>query len=141
MKGVRKSMREASLCLLVIFSLMSMVVSSGCKDEVVSDSSDIVFPTNNVSYSQHVQPLFNQTCALSACHDNGQHSSDLCLTSYNNTVFRTPGVVVPGQPQVSTIVFRIEGTTGQQMPLNRAPLNQNQINGIRTWIAEGAKDN
>ena len=103
--------------------------------------SNIVFPTRDVSYAQHVKPLFNQTCALAACHDNGSHSSALCLTSYNNAVFRTPGVIVPGQPEVSTLVYRIEGTSGLREPRNSSPLNQNQINGIRTWIAEGAKDN
>ena len=128
--------------LILILVLLTIFLFSGCKDDVpVDTSSDIVFPPSNVSYLQHVQPLFNQTCALSACHDNGTHSSALCLTTYNNTVFRTPGVVIAGQPEVSTLVFRIEVTSGQQMPLNRPPLNQNQINGIRTWIAEGAKDN
>jgi hypothetical protein len=94
-----------------------------------------------VSFVSHVQPLFNQTCALSGCHDAGVHPSELCLTDYFNVVFRTPGVIVPGQPELSTLVFRIEGSTGPRMPLNSPPLNQNQIDGIRTWIAEGAQDN
>jgi hypothetical protein len=124
------------------FLLASLLGGSACKDEgPVESPSDVVFPPNNVSYKQHVQPLFNQTCALAGCHDNGSHPSDLCLTDYHNTVFRTPGVVTPGQPELSTIIQRIEGTAGQPMPLNRSPLNQNQINGIRTWIVEGAKDN
>jgi hypothetical protein len=125
------------------FSALALNLA-GCKDETSPTSgspSDIVFPPDNVSYSQHVQPLFNQTCALAGCHDDGTHPSELCLTSYFNTVFRTANVVTPGQPELSTLVFRIEGTSGQQMPLNRPPLNQNQINGIRTWIVEGAPDN
>ena len=128
--------------LLLIFSFLSIIISSGCKDEIADPSSDIVFPASNVSYSQHVQPLFNQSCALAGCHDAGVHQSPLVLTDYFHTVFGTPGVVVAGKPENSLLVTRIEGTTlGPQMPLNRAPLNQNQINGIRTWIAEGAKDN
>jgi hypothetical protein len=52
-----------------------------------------------------------------------------------------PGVVVAGQPAQSTLVWRIEGSVGQRMPLGMNPLNQNQIAGIRKWILEGARNN
>jgi hypothetical protein len=39
------------------------------------------------------------------------------------------------------LVLRIQGSVGARMPPGQYPLNQNQIDGIRTWIAEGAKDN
>jgi hypothetical protein len=124
--------------------LMLIFLVAGCKDETPLEGgspSTVVFPSQEVSYAQHVQPLFNQACALAGCHDNGTHQSELRLTTYFNTVFATQGVVIPGQPESSTLIFRIEGTAGQPMPLNSPPLNQNQINGIRTWIVEGAMDN
>ena len=120
------------------------MVLIGCKDDSPGDMgspSNIVFPPDSVSYLQHVQPLFDQTCALSGCHDAGAHDSPLKLTNWGETVIQLPGVVVPGNPGSSTLVFRIQGTSGQRMPLNRNPLNENQINGIRVWIAEGAQNN
>jgi len=87
-----------------------------------------------------VQPLFNQTCAISGCHDDSQ-SLQVRLTSYGNVYFAQPQIVVEGTPESSVLVLRIEGRLGQRMPLNRNPLNQNQINGIRAWIAEGARNN
>ncbi len=117
---------------------------AACKDKnpLTGDSpSNVVFPATNVSYSEQVQILFNQTCALSGCHDDGQHESPLKLTSYSNTVLSIPGVVVPGKPDESTLVLRIEGAVGTRMPPYGNPLNDNQVNGIRTWIAEGAKNN
>ncbi len=116
----------------------------GCKDEnpVDGDSpSNIVFPVANVSFTQHVQPLFNQTCALTGCHADGQQQSGLRLTSYDNLMFGGQLVIVRGQPDQSTLVMRIEGRVGSQMPLNRRALNQNQITGIRAWIGEGALNN
>ncbi len=117
---------------------------SACKDQSanpdVGSPSDIVFPPSNVSYSRHVQPLFNQACALSGCHDDGQ-SQTVRLTSYGNVYFANPQVLVAGQPDQSLLVLRIEGVLGTRMPLNLNPLNQNQITGIRTWIAEGAHNN
>ena len=50
-------------------------------------------------------------------------------------------VIVRNQPDQSTLVMRIEGRIGERMPLNRRALNQNQINGIRAWIGEGALNN
>ena len=98
------------------------------------------FPTGNVSYQTHVQPLFNQTCALAGCHDDGQNDR-VRLTSHGNVFFANPAVLVEGVPDQSLLVLRIEGRMGQRMPVNRNPLNQNQINGIRTWVAEGARNN
>ena len=123
--------------------VMAIVLS--CKDDNPTGDggspSNVVFPNSNVSYNQHVQPLFNQACALSGCHDDGPHTSPLRLTSYGNAVLSIPGVVVAGNPDASTLVLRIQGSVGQRMPPNTNPLNQNQINGIRTWIAEGARQN
>ncbi|HEX7573748.1 MAG TPA: hypothetical protein VF514_11685, partial [Bacteroidota bacterium] len=56
-------------------------------------------------------------------------------------VLTLAGVVVSGKPDASTLVLRIQGSVGARMPPGSYPLNQNQINGIRTWIAEGAKNN
>jgi hypothetical protein len=93
-----------------------------------------------VSYSQHVQPLFNQTCALSGCHNDASRAGNLTLTSYHNLTIR-PNIVVPGDPNSSLLYLRITGQIGQQMPLNRSPLNSNQQQGIRIWIEEGAENN
>lgn len=125
--------------------LVSLLLAGGCKDEnnpLDGDSpSNIVFPASNVSYGQHVQPLFNQACALSGCHGDGPQQSSLSLTSYDKLMYGGTLVVVRGQPEQSMLVMRIEGRVGAQMPSPQRPLNQNQITGIRAWIGEGAKNN
>ncbi len=124
---------------------LALAIVSGCKDQnnpLVGDSpSNVVFPVRDVSYSAHVQPLFNQACALSGCHDDGAPPGSLKLTSYDHLMFDLLGIVVRGKPEESMLVLRIEGSVGQRMPLVGNPLNQNQINGIRTWITEGANNN
>jgi hypothetical protein len=102
-----------------------------CSDSSGPTGSNIVFPPNNVSFGAHVQPLFN---------DN-QPAAGLRLTSYDNLVFNPLQVVIQGKPDESILVLRIEGRLGSRMPLNRPALTQNQINGVRTWIAEGALNN
>ncbi len=120
-------------------SLLSFIAGCG-KDNTLADLESIVFPATNVSYGQHVQPLFNLTCAVSGCHDDATKQSNLSLTSYVNATAR-PGIIVLGNPDASVLVQRIEGTIQPRMPFNRAPLNDNQIKGIRQWIKEGAKNN
>jgi hypothetical protein len=117
----------------------------GCKGTAPTgpggSPSTIIFPVNGVLYGAQVQPLFNQACNAVGCHDNGQHQSQLILTSYDDAVLALPGVVVKGKPDASTLVLRIQGSVGARMPPGNYPLNQNQINGIRTWIVEGALNN
>ena len=114
------------------------------EDTVVGDDgspSNVVFPNDSISYSAHVQPLFNQACALPGCHDQGSPPQRVRLTSYGETVILVPGIVVPGQPDQSELVLRIEGRLGERMPIGKNPLNQNQIQGIRKWILGGARNN
>ena len=132
--------RLAACCLCA-----SIIALTGCKDQnnpLIGDSpSDVIFPVRDVSYAAHVQRLFSQTCALSGCHDDAVPAGSLKLTSYDHLMFDLLGTVVRGKPEESILVLRIEGRVGQRMPLNLNPLNQNQINGIRTWITEGANNN
>ncbi len=118
----------------------------GCKDEnpvgEEGSPSNVIFPVSGVSYQYHVQPLFNQACNFSGCHGSDAPPNLVKLTSWGEmmTSGGGAGVVVPREPESSTLVLRIEGR-GSRMPPSGLPLNQNQINGIRAWIVEGAKNN
>jgi hypothetical protein len=140
-------MKLSSTLVVAACLLTGLLAQTGCKDKntlVPGESpSTVLFPERNVSYEVHVQTLFNQACAFSSCHNDASHAGGLSLTSYYNTVFVDPGVVVMKDPQNSILVMKIEGRgpSGDRMPPGQNPLNQNQINGIRTWIAEGAQNN
>ncbi len=128
--------------------ILTICFALSCKDDqdcIGPDCSpsDVIFPIDSVKYSLHVQPLFNQTCGLVGCHSQQETGDRLKLDTYENLRYGVRGlpVVVPGSPGTSELVLRIEGRSSQRMPLGRNPLNQNQINGIRTWIAEGARRN
>jgi hypothetical protein len=66
----------------------------------------------------------------------------LSLESYQEALSSKPGVIIPGDTTNSPLLCRVEGTRcGRRMPLDRTPLNLNQINGLRVWILEGAQNN
>lgn len=122
----------------VLASLL-LVGAGACKDSTTTPGDEIVFPEKNVSYMQSVQPYFDMRCAVSGCHDDGTRAGNLSLTSYVNTTAR-PGIVVPFNATASLLMQKIDGRLPH--PAN-VPIiiNQNQLDGIETWINEGAKNN
>jgi hypothetical protein len=126
--------------LFILF--LSIVLAFSCKkgEEITSFEEELVLPERNLSYSRHIQPLFDRKCAISGCHDDRTKASNLSLTSYENATAR-PGIIIPKDPENSVLVMRIEGRLQPRMPLGMAPLTQNQINGIKQWIREGALNN
>jgi hypothetical protein len=128
-------------CLLAVAFLLFV---SSCKDQIADPNvNPIVFPDANVSYSKHVVPLFQQRCALSGCHagSSAQAGLDLFAPSYSSLLNHQPRLVTSGASNNSLLVQRIDGRLAPQMPYMSQPLNANQINGIKKWIDEGAKNN
>lgn len=125
--------------LLIIFSLM---IIYSCDDTITQDDLDNrIIPETNVSYSQHIQPIFDAKCNSSGCHNDIDLAGGLSLTSYSNTTADYL-IVAPGLPDNSKLVWSIEGRgTNPMPPVGRWPLTKAQITAIRTWIKEGAKNN
>ncbi|MEG8947181.1 c-type cytochrome domain-containing protein [Rosettibacter firmus] len=125
--------------LIITFSLLLIY---SCDDTITQEDLDNkIIPSSNVSYSQHIQPVFDAKCNYAGCHNDRDLAGGLSLTNYYNTTSDYL-IVAPGLPDNSKLVWAIEGRgTNPMPPVGRWPLTKNQINGIRTWIKEGAKNN
>lgn len=124
--------------------IMLHLGASGCKDEFGSgDLEPIIFPASEVSYYKHVEPLLQQQCAFAGCHlgMNAQMALDLSAPSYHKLRNHRPFLVEPGNGSESFLVKKIDGRFPPRMPLNQPALTSNQIEGIKTWINEGALNN
>ncbi len=130
--------------IILLFLIFIVVFTFSCDDTVTNQKIDnIVIPPSNVSYSQYIQPLFNIKCTNSGCHNDQSRAGGLSLTTWTNATANA-SIVFPGQPDNSILVWAIEGNGAKLMPPIDAPvtpLTQNQIDGIKTWIKEGAKNN
>ncbi|KAF0152081.1 MAG: hypothetical protein FD143_1375 [Ignavibacteria bacterium] len=126
---------------LVYFAAASLFFC-GCDDTLTNQDLDSkIIPTSNVSFGEYIQPVFRLKCNNTNCHNSQDRAGRLSLDTHadatNNVL-----VVFPGMPDNSKLVWAIEGrTTSPMPPVGWAPLTKNQINGIRTWINEGAKNN
>lgn len=92
-----------------------------------------------VSFYRQVRPLLQRQC--SGCHQPAKAGGSLNLTDF--AAFQKggengPGFVV-GKPDDSVIVQYVIGEK-PEMPRGADPLKPEQIDLLKRWIAEGAKD-
>jgi WD40 repeat protein len=92
-----------------------------------------------VSFYRHVRPILQRSC--SGCHQPAKRGGGLLLTSYEGVKKggEAGPAFVAGKPDDSTIVQYVSGAK-PEMPKNGEKLKPVQIDLIRQWIAEGAKD-
>jgi hypothetical protein len=105
-------------------------------------SVEVVTSQTLISYAGEIQPIFNGSCGPSSCHIGG-NTSGLTLDTYADLMDggNSGDVVIPGNPDGSIIVRRLEGDITPQMPFGRPPLSNSDIQKIRDWIEQGALDN
>ena len=130
-----------------IFSVIASMAACGKKDD------DTPQPTQTVQFSRDIQPIFDSHCV--ACHFPGGRAgfTDLSLRpadSYaalvNVPAVQSTGVrVLPGDAENSVLYQRVAGfgfasVVGERMPLEAPALAQSEIDLIKTWINEGARD-
>ena len=100
------------------------------------------------------QNIFSNGCLESACHNSTSRAGDLILEpglAYENLIgvladndnAASDGLsrVVPGDPDNSFLIMKLEGTQGdrgQRMPLGKTALSDADIGEIRNWILDGA---
>jgi WD40 repeat protein len=96
-----------------------------------------------VSYYKEVRPLFQQHCQ--GCHQPAKPLGGYVMTGFADLLKKgdrdLPGVV-PGQAEKSFLLEQITSRTGKraEMPKGKDPLPEKDVDLVRRWIAEGAKD-
>jgi hypothetical protein len=101
---------------------------------------------SGVSYKNDVQPILAKNCA--ECHAVGQKgflASGLDTTSYENLMKggKFGPLVKPGDALSSSLNMLVEGRVHSsiQMPLGREKLPAKDIEKLKVWVNEGAKNN
>ena len=101
---------------------------------------------SGVSYNKDVQPILAKNCA--ECHAPGQkgfEASGLDITSYQTLMKggKFGPLVKPGDALSSSLNMLVEGRVHAsiQMPHGRAKLPDKDIEILKVWVNEGAKNN
>lgn len=96
-------------------------------------------PSEDVSFSNDIQPIFEQAC--SSCHGTFGGWDASTYQSVVNSGENAP-VIVFGDPASSLLLQKMEGTQslgGIMPPAGLLP--QSQVELVRQWIEDGAADN
>jgi len=101
---------------------------------------------SGVSYSKDVQPILAKNCA--ECHAPGQKgfvASGLDATSYQSLMKggKFGALIKPGDALTSALNMLVEGRVHAsiQMPHGREKLPAKDIETLKVWVNEGAKNN
>lgn len=98
-------------------------------------------PTGNetVSFARDVAPILRENC--NGCHIAGQQASANLRMDNFSQVLRggdSGKIIESGKPDTSLLIKKLRGEAGERMPARRAPLSEEKIALIATWIREGA---
>ncbi len=92
-----------------------------------------------VSFHVDVAPLFAMHC--NGCHGN---AGGLSLRSYAATLKggNSGKILIAGDAERSLLIHFVDGRRGEahRMPIGGRPLSARQIENLRRWIDEGAKE-
>lgn len=126
----------------IIASVLLIALSfSSCR----KDSGPYINPPDvpvPVSFANEIQPIFNSYCI--SCHDENHPYLnlksccswfELTATGYNAPYLDTIN------PEQSTLYKRITGIIAPVMPSTGTQLAQTDIDIIKKWMEEGAKNN
>jgi WD40 repeat protein len=127
--------------LVAVFSLLLLGPLWGSparSDEPAKDKEP-----EEVSYYRQVRPIFQQHCQ--GCHQPAKDQGGFVMTDHASLLkpgnSNKPGVV-PGHAETSLLFQQITSQAGKPpaMPKGKDPLIDHDVNLIRRWIAQGAKD-
>jgi hypothetical protein len=103
-------------------------------------------PVKPVSFNTDVKPILDKKCA--ACHmpgGDGFEKTGLRLDGYGHlhTGTKLGPVIQAGSSVSSTLYLTVAGKTHRtiHMPKQGEPLSEREIELVKRWIDEGAKNN
>jgi WD40 repeat protein len=99
-------------------------------------------PATNVSYYQQIRPIFQAHCQ--GCHQPAKPSGKYVMTAFDRMLAAGESgesAIVPGKPDESYLVEQITPVNGQaKMPRGKKALTDAEVELVKRWIVEGAKD-
>ena len=131
---------------LMLIACVLIANLTGCRAKWSADSSKLK-SESRLDFNQDVQPILASNCF--SCHgpDPAARKASLRLDLEESAFRKRPGkpdAIVPGHPEQSELIRRIESTDPHQlMPQSTEgeakPMKPREIAILKEWVAEGAQ--
>ena len=134
-----------ALTLITIFSCTKYEIpgklAPETKNEPGTDPSTASSCDPDTIYFQNsILPLVVSSCGTTGCHDQDSHREGIILTDYASII--STGKIKAGNPKDSKLFESLTEEEEDRMPPPPYdPLSSDQIDMIRQWIVQGAKNN
>lgn len=125
-----------------IFSMLMMMAFLGFFSACYYDDPPEEAPIDieQVSFSTHILPTFESSCATSNCHDGTREPNLLSPVAYNELL--AGGYINTSIPEASILYRSVDFQSGvEAMPPGGPKLPATDIEVIRLWIIKGAPNN
>ena len=97
---------------------------------------------DKVSFYKQIRPIFQAQCQ--GCHQPAKAGGGFVMTSFDRLLGGGESgdkAIVPGKPDASHLIAQITLKDGKaEMPRDKAPLSQVEIDLIKKWVEQGATD-
>ncbi|HTU26345.1 MAG TPA: c-type cytochrome domain-containing protein, partial [Pirellulales bacterium] len=124
--------------LLRLYGLLALIV---CAAAVVRAEDKPAEPAG-ISYYKQVRPILQAQCQ--GCHQPAKASGQYIMTDFAKLLAGGESgdkAIVPGKPEESHLIEQITPADGKAaMPKDRPALALADVETIKAWIAQGAKD-
>ncbi len=137
-RNSRTTTLAASICALAIASF-----ASATNHQDSTSTGDTVEKKKDVSFKTDIEPIFSRHCY--GCHQGAKQLGSYMMTDFASLVAggeTEQAAIVPGKPDESYLIEQITPVDGHaEMPDEPfKPLSEVEIDLIRRWIEEGAKN-
>lgn len=133
--------RVIGTCSVSAFALLAI---QSCDDGIIDGENKLIFPEEGeVSYLFNVQPFLNLRCANAGCHGAVAPAAGRALVNYQTVTNPVSNInfVNPFDAESSLFYQIATGVNPHMQNLGLRPLTENQQQGIRRWINDGALNN
>jgi uncharacterized membrane protein len=117
---------------------IGLAVQTGATADATRDSAELRSDAEPVSFAQEVMPILEARCV--ECHSEENAELGLKLDTYEGLMAGSDygSIVEAGDPDGSLMIDMIQSG---DMPEEGDPVPAEELEVLRTWIAEGAEKN
>jgi hypothetical protein len=131
---------------VLLLSFGSLFFIAGCDDGIIDDGNKLIFPEpgeGEVSFLNNVQPFLRLRCANATCHGSVSPADGRSFVNYASVMnsFSNISFVRPYDAEGSLFYQVATGVNPHLRNLGLRELTDNQRQGIRRWIDDGALNN